>query len=192
MHDSITIALLSTGLTMAIFLQDADGTRDKNVRPAEVRSFSSPSGQFLLEIRAIDHWSTSQVEAEMFEIVKGGESKSIWRDILPHRYGVRTAVVDDIGQTVLLDEWFRSVGRMAIILLEEKGKKVQQYSFSDVAKISHQEENIIVNTARVGAWMSAEPIMLADGKAIRLQAAGVSLTLNLENGRLSRTPTDIR
>ncbi len=177
---------------MTISLQEDDGTRDKNVRPSEVRSFSSPSGRFLLEIRAIDHWSTAQVEAEMFEIVKGGESKSLWRIILPHRYGVRTALVDDKGWSVLLDEWFKTVSTMAILLLDEKGIKVQQYSFSDVAKTAEQEENIVVNTARVGAWMSAEPILLADRKAILLQAAGVSLTLSLEKGGLSRAPRNQR
>ena len=170
---------------LCLLLPSAFQGRDENVKPPLVRTFLSPSGKFRLEVRAKDEWRTAAAEAELFRLdpAKAGQS-SIWRITLPHRQGPGRALVNDLGQVALLDEWFRAAGDYAVVVIDGKGAVRRSHSFHDAARISQIAPDRLITTAKVGPWMSAEPVLDPAGATATLQAAGRPLRLHMATGIL--------
>ncbi len=165
---------------------DTSSQHDVKALPPEFRSFSSPAGAYVLELRGPRGWKPPQAQAELFAARPGGR-RSVWTKPLPHRYGPALAVVSDEGLVLLLDEGLRSPGSLAVTVLARDGSEIARYSTSDIAKTAGVTMSGLIKSARVGIWMSAPPAMTPDGSAVVLDAAGLQLKVDLHSGQLSRS-----
>lgn len=153
-------------------------------RPAATRVFLSPAGHYELTVSSADNWRTPRGVAELAEI-SGNERRLVWRQDLPHRMGPRTAVVTDSGTVVLIDEWINSPSPYALTVIDSSGKILAQYSLDQLIAALGVERRAISANARLGIWMSAAPVLSADGAAIIFRTGGRRLTVWVSDGRLS-------
>ncbi|QOY87073.1 hypothetical protein [Paludibaculum fermentans] len=165
---------------------DTSSQQDVKALPPDFRSFSSPAGAYVLELRGPRGWRPPQAQAELFS-ARPGARRSVWTKPLPHRYGPAQAVVSDEGLVLLLDEGLRTPGPLAVAVLARDGSETARYSTSGIAKAAGVTLPALIKSARVGIWMSAPPAMTPDGAAVVLEAAGVQLKVELHSGRLSRS-----
>lgn len=94
-------------------------------------------------------------------------------------------MVCDKGRVVLIDEWLKTPSPLAILLFSETGSEIVRYSMSEIATISGVPASTLVAKARVGTWMSDEPVAIYDRELAVLEAGGLRLDLHLRTGRLS-------
>ncbi len=168
----------------ALALTTAEGG-DRNVLPSELRTFQSPSGAYVLEVQAVDAWKSPRSKAELFAVTAAGR-RSCWSAVLPHRYGPGTAFVSDTGQVLLIDEWVKSLSDYAIVLYAKNGEVLARHPVADIEAVSGIHRADLVTRAHVGPWMSAPPVQSPQGDAVRLEAGGVPLEVNLLTGRITR------
>jgi hypothetical protein len=167
-----------------LWLTAAHG-RDTKLRPPELRSFASPSGTFVLEVRGPAGGASLQARAELFSAGAAGR-QSLWSKPLPQRYGPGTAVVFDDGRVVLIDEWVKTPSPYALMLLAANGDTLVCHSMADIAAVSGVSTARLVTGATAGPWMSAPPERVAGRKALLVTAGKVRLELDLASGRLAR------
>lgn len=160
--------------------------RDVKVLPPEVRTFRSPAGTYLLEVRGRTNWKPPQAQAELFAIV-GTERQKLWSRRLPHRYGPGTAFVTDAGRVLLIDEGIKTPSEYAVMLLDLGGDTVKRFSMSDIAVAAGVSEPDLITSARFGPWMSALPVPAPGREAMILEAGKVRLELSLDSGNVTRT-----
>ena len=168
----------------ALLLATAEGG-DRNVLPPELRSFSSPSGAYVFEVRAVDAWKSPQSRVELFA-VNADARRSCWAAVLPHRYGPGTAIVNDTGHVLLIDEWMQTLSDYAIVLYGQNGNLIARHSVSDIETVSGVHRADLATRARAGAWMSAPPKLSPTPDAVLFEAGGVALIVNLLTGRIER------
>jgi hypothetical protein len=163
------------------------GAGDRNVLPPPMRAFASPSGSFVLEVRALDAWQSPRAHAELIAVADGGR-RSVWAADLRHRYGPGTAFVSDAGRVLLIDEWMRVLSEDALVLYDPTGRQVARHPVADIEAVSGVSRADLAQSARSGPWMSAPPTLLPGGSAVRVEAGGVRLSVDFDTGRLARLP----
>lgn len=157
---------------------------DRISRPAPIRHFVSPAGTCELSVSSADNWKTPYGVAALTRI--GDKAQRVeWRTPLPHYRGPRTAVVTDAGDAVLVDEWVNSPSRHAVTVISAAGKILAEYSFDQLVALLGVERRQISAHARLGTWMSAEPVLAPDQTSIGFSVAGRHLQLQLADGRLA-------
>ena len=168
----------------ALMLTTAEGG-DRNILPPELRSFSSPSGAYVFEVRTVDAWKSPQSRVELFA-VNADARRSCWAAVLPHRYGPGTAFVSDTGHVLLIDEWMKTLSDSAIMLYAKNGTLIIRHSVSDIETVSGVHRADLATRAHAGAWMSAPPKLSPSHDAVLLEGGGVPLVVNLLTGLLER------
>lgn len=179
--------ILSRGLLAvigAMLLTTAQG-RDRIEFPPELRSFPSPSGAYVLEVRAVDGGKQPKSHAELFLVNSEGR-RSLWSAALPHRYGPGLAFVSDKGRALLIDEWMKTPSKYAVVLLAENGDTIARHSMSEIVALSGVPGSEVVTVARFGPWMSAPPALTPTQDSVRVEAGGVPLEISFYSGRISR------
>ncbi|MGJ5820446.1 hypothetical protein [Paludibaculum fermentans] len=165
---------------------DASSQRDGKTLPPELRTFSSPAGAYVLELRGPEGWKRPQAQAELFAARPGGR-RSVWTKTLPHRYGPALAVVSDQGVVLLIDEGVRTPGPLAAVIIARDGRETARYSTAEIAKLAGVTIVALAKSARVATWLSAPPAITSGGGVVVLEAASVPLELDLNSGHLRRT-----
>lgn len=155
---------------------------DRIVLPPERRIFSSPSGRFELTLESRDGWRSREALATMRLLANG--SQTVWHKILPHERGPRHVLVTDAGETVLVDEWINVASRYALVLLAADGGELARYGFDALVQLLGVPRRAVSEHARLGIWLSAPPSVAADGRSVRFEVAGRTLTLRLSDGVL--------
>jgi hypothetical protein len=185
MHD--VLRAFWTGLLTAFgaLMPAAAESTDRIAFPPELRTFASPAGAYVLEVRAVDGWKLPKSKAELFS-VESGDRRSLWLTALPQRYGPGTAFVSDAGDVLLIDEWMKTPSSHAVVLLRKDGEVIARYSMAEIGALAGVPGPTLVTRARVGPWMSAPPRLSAARDSVLVEAGGVSLEIDLHSGRILR------
>ncbi len=109
----------------------------------------------------------------------------VWRRAVPHHIRPRLALVSDRGQVVLFDDWTRSPGPFAVMLIDRDSRVVAQHSFGAVADALGVSRARLAAGAEHGAWMASIPRLSGDGSHAQVRAAGKTLLVDLAAGGLS-------
>ena len=171
-------------LVITAFFPAVSHGSDLKALPPETRSFESPTGAYVLEIRAVDGWSQPSAGAELFR-VDSADRSSRWFKVLPHRFGPGLAFVSDEGRVVLLDEWMKTPSEHAVVVVSTTGETVARHSMSEIGNAAGVATSVLVSKATVGPWMSAPPHFQPARDALEVEVAGVRLEINLRSGRIS-------
>lgn len=157
---------------------------DRLVTPSPLRYFMSVDGKFRLAVRARDDWKTPFTVATL---TRYGQTpgRYLWSRALPHEYGPRRALVSTQGEVVLVDEWINIISIHALTVIGPKGKVLRVHEGEDVLALLDVPRREVSAHARVGNWMSAEPVFSEDGRQVILKSAGRELRLDLVDGGLS-------
>ena len=140
-------------------------------------------GRFKLVLTSPDEQRTPGVAAELLEVVDG-QPRSAWRQLLPHRWGPRTALVADGGAVVLVDEWINSLSSRAMSLLAADGRTVKVYGAEELIALLDRPRRAVADAATYGPWLTGEPSLAADGRSAVFRSAGRMLTLSLDSGTI--------
>jgi hypothetical protein len=159
-------------------------TADRIVLPPDLRSFSSPSGQYVLELSSADHWRTRLARARLLAR-NSGSLEPAWTQTLPHERGPRHVLVTDTGAVVLIDEWINVPSRHALMLLSPGGERLAHYSIDALVQMLGVPRRTVAEHGKLGIWLSAAPSLAPDGSAVVLPSAGRRLLLRLADGSLS-------
>lgn len=186
MPDWLRVSLRGLAVAMGVLMLTAAQSRDRIELPPEVRAFQSPSGAYVFEVRAIDRWKLPQSEAELFLVTPDAGRRSLWRAVLPQRYGPGSAFVTDAGRVLLLDEWMKTPSSHAVELFSQDGELIARHSMSEIVALSGVPGSEIVTVATVGPWMSALPAMSPTQDTVLVEAGGVPLEIDLHTGRISQ------
>lgn len=180
--------LLVSGFAAVVSASTVAGAtsgRDAKALPPEFRTFPSPAGSYVLELRGPAGWKTPYAQAELFSVSTGGR-RSVWSKTLQHRYGPGLAIVSDSGQVLLIDEWLKTPSPQAIVLFSNTGSEAARYSMPEIAAVSGVPSSKLVTAARAGVWMSSPPDAVFSRAVVVLEAGGVRLEINLNSGRLTK------
>ncbi len=110
-----------------------------------------------------------------------------WQMTLPQTQGPRHALVTDGGTAVMFDSWLNVASPHAIVVVSPDGRLLAVYSFEAVVAVLQVSRRKVVQLARLGFWLSAEPVLSGDGNRVLLEAGGRHLSLCLTDGRISVT-----
>jgi hypothetical protein len=179
--NALLSAMLVTGIAIAVPASAEAGVRMLSDRidlaPAE-RKIVSASGQFSLNIRAVDGWKTPRTTATLTD--KAGRVR--WRMTLPHEGGPRAALVSNSGTTLFIDEWINVIPRHALMVVAPTGKVVGDHAGESILTLLNVPRRTIGDLARVGPWRSSDAVLSADGRSASLRAGGRTLTISLVSG----------
>ncbi len=171
-------------IVVALFalLANAQGPmKDRIDLPPAERQFNSVSGNYICTLKTLDAWKTPKAWATLRLVSTGAV---LWQRELPHHHGPRRVLVTNAGQVVLVDEWINVLSLQAVMLIAPDGVTTSQYQAEQILNLLAVPRKKVTDAARVGPWMSEEPMLSPDGKEVRFRAGGRSLRLRLEDGRL--------
>lgn len=152
--------------------------------PPLLRHEASPAGNYHLVLTlGTDAAGTQRTTASLFETL-GDRCQQIWSHPLPHSYGPRLALVNDVGTVVLLDEWINVASPRAIVMMDLDGEVKAQHSFDDIVAIADQSRAAVVEQAAQGFWLAGTPAMNRAGTQLSIPTAGGRLTINLATGEM--------
>lgn len=152
--------------------------------PPILRHSVSAAGSYHLTLTLErDASGARRTTARLFEAA-GDRCQQVWSQSLPHSYGPRTALVNDAGTVVLLDEWINVASPYAIVVVGLDGAVKAQHSFDDIVEITDQSRADVVDQAAQGFWLAGDPELHEGGTQVTIPAAGGYLTLDLTTGEL--------
>lgn len=179
----VTGGLLALAASASVRAQSPKQMADRMSRPPVRRVFDSPSGRFQLVITTDDQWQTRTATGELRD--QSNPAAPCWRQALPQTQGPRHVMVTDQGMVLMIDSWINSPSPHAVVLFAVDGKQRVVYSFDALVAKLGVSRHAMVENARLGVWLGAEPALSADGTAVVLAAAGRKLVLTLADGTLS-------
>ncbi|MCP5281978.1 MAG: hypothetical protein H6930_10375 [Rhodoferax sp.] len=157
---------------------------DRMVLPPDSRTMRSPSGRYQLVIRSDDHWKTRLATGELTDLCIPGHPV-VWQMALPQTQGPRRALVTDQGATVMLDSWLNVASPHAIVVVDPLGRMLAVHEFDAIVAVLGVSRRTVAQHARLGPWLSGEPVVSDDGTAVMLEAGGRHLQLTLADGKLA-------
>ncbi|MEF7614439.1 hypothetical protein V4F39_11015 [Aquincola sp. MAHUQ-54] len=157
---------------------------DRIVLPPERRTSESPSGRFVLTVESRDGWRSRYALATL-RLHDDAGPRMLWQKQLPHERGPRHLLVTDAGQTVLVDEWINVPSRHALMLLAVDGTEMAHLGLDALVQLLGVPRRAVADHARLGIWLSAPPMVAADGRSVRFEAAGRALLMNLSEGSVT-------
>ncbi|MGB3136983.1 MAG: hypothetical protein WBG38_02640 [Nodosilinea sp.] len=159
-------------------------TQDAIPHPPLLRHEVSPAGSYHL-VLTLGQTAPGdrRTTASLFETT-GDRCQQLWSQELPHSYGPRTALVNDTGTVVLLDEWINVASSYAIVVLGLDGEIRSQQGFDDIVQATGQTRAEVVGQAAQGFWLGGTPAFAEQGTQVSIPTAGGQLTLNLMTDEL--------
>jgi hypothetical protein len=158
-------------------------------RPPQLRHIPSPTGAYHLLLTASPARDDRSITATLFETTPD-RCQRVWTRPLPQEYGPRLALVTDIGQTLLLDEWINVASAWAIVVLNSAGEVIAQYSFGDIVTVTGSTRAAVVEQAEQGFWLAGTPTLRRHSPRhgrppqVEVPTAGGTLTIDMETGQL--------
>lgn len=160
---------------------------DRIELPPSPREFWAPGQRYLLRVETLDEWRSPYPSARLFELREGRPSL-LWSRVLTQQFGPRAALVSAQGQVLLVDEWINVDSRQALQLLDRSNRLVATHDHQTLVAALGASAQAVVREARSGTWLSASPVLSADGSQARIRAGGRTLLVDLASGRLSSEP----
>ena len=164
----------------------AQRVADRIVLPPTRRVFHSPSGRFQLTIGSDDGWQTRHATGTLHDL-SGPAPALCWRQTLPQTQGPRHALVTDQGASVLIDDWINVPSPHALVLIDRSGRQLASYTIDAIIATLGVARGAVAAQGRLGIWLSAEPVLSANGSTLVLASGGRQLVLRLSDGALSAT-----
>lgn len=159
---------------------------DRISLPPARREFASPSGRYLLAITSDDSWQTRRTTGALLD--RSGTLPFLcWRQPLPQTQGPRHVLVTDQGASVLIDDWINVPSPHALVLVNRDGQQLASFSIDALITLLAVPRRTVAAHGRLGIWLSAPPVLSADGGQLWLASGGRQLILRLADGALSAT-----
>ena len=164
----------------------AQATDQVPVPPAR-EDFASPSGAFLFRLEAPPDFQTGR-SFGLLHAVEDGVARLLWRREMPHAWRARRVLVSDSGRVLLLDDWFNTRNRYAVVVMSPDGALVASHAFDALPEALEAPVPAIVRAAQQGIWIGGHPEIAPDGEVALVPAAGKHLAIDLRDGSLSAQP----
>lgn len=180
----LCLALLLAGLAAA----GVPGLASDAVPPPPAsEAVISPSGDFMLRLRAAKDWQRERPRIELTDL-RGGARQVLWLRALPHELRPRFGLVADSGRVLLLDEWWNIQSGRAVMLLDSRGETVATHGYEAVRAALGVDDAALQAGARFGPWIAGRPELAPDGRTALVPVAEGALVVDLETGALSARP----
>jgi hypothetical protein len=159
---------------------------DERVLPPARRVFESASRNFALSVSTADQWQTPSARVTLQQLAPA-PVRTVWEQTLPQEHGPRRVIVTNQGVVVMVDEWINVPSRFALMILDARGQRVANYSLDELITTLAVPRSAISANATLGIWLSAEPVLTADGGSVSFRVGGRGLIVRLSDGVLTAT-----
>jgi hypothetical protein len=175
---------LGSGLASADGMPGPRKAGDSIEHPAPRREFTSPNGQFMLVVEAVDKWKKLAAKATLLR-TGAAAAKVVWSHAIVQQLGPRQVLVSNEGRVLMIDEGINVRSRYALMLFDAQGQVLATHDFDTLARAAGATEAAIKAHARFGTWMGDRPSLAAAGDFAEVPFAGRSLRVSMRDGGLS-------